>query len=155
MKIFFFCLLIAFFFSCSNQKATRFERLPASFTNIDFNNQVIEKDSFNILQNEYMYNGGGVGVADLNNDGWQDLVFVGNKVLTKVYLNQEGLKFKDITVNFKGLSNQQWLSGVAIVDINNDGLTDLYFTSTLSKDSLLRKNQLWVNQGLELMDFHF
>ncbi|MFQ5446240.1 MAG: VCBS repeat-containing protein [Saprospiraceae bacterium] len=134
-------------FSCG-EKTTRFERLPAAQTGIEFNNEVTEKDSFNIMQNEAMYDGGGVGVADLNNDGLQDLVFVGNKVLTRIYINLGDFKFKDITDAFDGLSNSQWLSGVAVVDINADGWTDLYFTSTMSDDSLQRKNQLWVNQGI-------
>ena len=95
-----------------------------------------------------MYNGGGVGVGDFNNDGLQDLVFVGNKVLTRIYQNLGGLKFKDITKNFEGLDSSQWLSGVSITDVNADGLIDLYFTSTMSKDSLQRKNKLWINQGV-------
>jgi hypothetical protein len=132
--------------SCG-EKTTRFERLLSEVTGIGFVNEVMEKDSFNILHNEYMYNGGGVGVADLNNDGLTDLIFTGNKVSTRIYLNQGGFKFRDITGQFKGISNKQWISGVAVTDINADGWVDLYFTSTLSSDSLLRKNQLWVNQG--------
>jgi enediyne biosynthesis protein E4 len=138
---------VTLIFSCSKQQKPRFERLDTTTTGIDFNNEVLEKDTFNILHNEYMYNGGGVGVADLNNDGLQDLVFTGNKVATKIYLNQGSFKFKDISANFEGLDNKQWVSGVTPVDINADGLTDLYFSCTMSKDSLLRKNQLWVNQG--------
>ncbi len=142
------CLLAGcvIFFACGDQK-TRFEKLEASATGIDFNNEIIEKDSFNILHNEYMYNGGGVGVADLNNDGLQDLIFTGNRVSTRIYLNLGGIKFQDITGQFEGLTNSQWLSGVAVTDVNADGLPDLYFTATTSKDSLQRKNQLWVNQG--------
>lgn len=144
LALLYVCLLV---FACGKNDKPRFERLDTATTGIDFINEVLEKDSFNILHNEYMYNGGGVGVADLNNDGLQDLVFTGNKVTTKVYLNQGGFKFKDISANFEGLDNKQWVSGVTPVDINADGLTDLYFSCTMSKDSLLRKNQLWVNQG--------
>ncbi len=135
-------------FSCVKQQTTRFERLDASTTGIDFNNEVLEKDTFNIMRNEYMYNGGGVGVADLNNDGLQDLIFTANKVKSRIYLNLGSFQFKDITDHFEGLDDKQWLSGVALVDINADGWNDLYFTSTMSNDSLLRKNQLWVNQKL-------
>lgn len=141
--LFFGCLI---FFSCGNN--TRFERLDADVTGIDFNNEIIEKDTFNILRNEYMYNGGGVGVADLNNDGLTDLIFTGNKVSTQIYLNTGNFKFRDITDKFEGLTNTQWFSGVAVADVNADGLPDLYFSSTMSKDSLLRQNQLWVNQGI-------
>jgi hypothetical protein len=95
-----------------------------------------------------MYNGGGVGIADLNNDGLPDIVFTGNKVSSRIFLNLGDLRFKDITGNFEGLSNDQWISGVTVVDINSDGRQDLYLTSTMSKDSLERKNRLWVNQGL-------
>jgi len=136
-----------FFFACGKNEKPRFERLDATTTGIDFNNEVLEKDTFNIMRNEYMYNGGGVGVADLNNDGLQDLIFTGNKVSSRIYLNQGSFQFKDITDQFEGLINAQWVSGVSVVDINADGLIDLYFTCTMSKDSLLRKNQLWVNQG--------
>ncbi len=145
-KILFLLTGCALFFSCGN-KTPRFERLDAASTGINFNNEIIEKDSFNIMHNEYMYNGGGVGIADLNKDGLQDLVFTGNKVSTRIYLNLGGLKFRDITEKFEGLTNAQWISGVSVTDINADGWTDLYFTSTMSKDSLQRKNQLWVNQG--------
>lgn len=140
--LFFGCILL---FSCGED--TRFERLDASVTGIDFNNEIIEKDTFNILRNEYMYNGGGVGVADLNNDGLSDLVFTGNKVSTRIYLNTGNFKFRDITEKFGGLTSEHWISGVAVADVNADGLADLYFSATMSKDSVMRKNQLWINQG--------
>ena len=139
-------LLSVLLFACGENH--RFERLEAGDTGIQFNNEIIEIDSFNILHNEYMYNGAGVGVGDLNNDGLQDLVFTGNKVTSKIYLNQGDFKFQDITDKFKDISNDQWICGVTVVDINGDGWQDLYFASTMSDDSLMRKNQLWVNQGL-------
>jgi hypothetical protein len=146
----FFLLLSIFIFlqSCST-KPSRFERLDASVTGVDFNNEVLEKDSFNIMQNEYMYNGGGVGMADLNNDGKTDLILTGNKVSSRIYLNKGDFKFQDITDRFEGLSNSQWISGVSAVDINADGWVDLYFTSTNSKVLTERKNQLWINQGVD------
>jgi len=128
---------------------TRFQLLDASETGIDFNNEIVETDSFNILRNEYMYNGGGVGIGDFNNDGLQDVLLTGNKVSTRLYQNLGDLRFKDITSQLNGLSQEQWISGVSVVDINSDGLLDIYLTSTTNEDPQLRRNQLWVNQGVE------
>jgi hypothetical protein len=99
------------------------------------------------MKYEYIYNGAGVGIADLNNDGLQDIIFAGNQVSPKVYLNQGNFKFKDITSNFAGLTNDEWYSGVAIVDINSDGWPDVYLTATAAKDPQKRKNRLWINNG--------
>ena len=145
-KIVPFLLLGLGLFACT--KPPRFELLDPKDTGISFNNRIVENDSFNIMHFEYMYNGGGVGVGDLNNDGLQDLIFVGNKVSTRIYLNLGDFKFTDITKNFEGLDSSQWLSGVSVTDINADGLADVYLTSTMSNDSIMRKNKLWVNQGL-------
>ena len=154
MKTFFFLILSTFLFSCF-EKTPRFELLKSDVTGIDFNNVVVEEDSFNIMHYEYMYNGGGVGIGDLNNDGLQDIVFTGNKISSRIYLNKGNFTFTDITKNFAGLTNRQWLSGVCVVDINADGWNDLYFTSTMSKDSTQRKNQLWINEGLKEGEPHF
>lgn len=146
MKKILLLICIGSLVSCT--RTTRFERLSAETTHVDFINSIVEKDSFNILHNEYMYNGGGVGVGDINNDGLQDLIFTGNKVSSKIYLNLGDFRFRDISANFKDLNNDQWYSGVAMVDINSDGWLDIYVTSTTDKDPEKRKNKLWINQGL-------
>jgi hypothetical protein len=143
-----FLILLSFTVVSCFKSTPRFDLLSADQTGVDFNNVVADEDSFNILHYEYMYNGGGVGVGDLNNDSLPDLIFTANRVSSKIYLNQGDFKFLDITSNFEGLTNNQWLSGVSVVDVNADGWNDVYLTSTMSKDSLLRKNQLWINQGL-------
>lgn len=145
--VYFFICLIVVLFSCS--KPPRFELMSGEVTGVTFRNDVVEHDTFNIMRNEYMYNGGGVGVGDLNNDGLQDLIFTGNKVSSKIYLNRGDFRFEDITSSFQGLSDKQWISGVCVVDINADGLRDVYFTSTMSTDSANRRNQLWINQGIQ------
>jgi enediyne biosynthesis protein E4 len=145
MRRLLFFLYLVLLASCS--KPTRFERLGSGETGIDFNNEIIEKDSFNILHDEYLYNGGGVGAADLNNDGLSDLIFTGNKVSSKIYINQGDFKFTDITSSFENLTTDQWFSGVSIVDINADGWPDVYMSSTSNKDPAKRKNRLWVNKG--------
>ena len=133
--------------NCSQTPDTLFKLLPASSTGVDFSNTITETDSFNILTHEYIYNGGGVAVADFNKDGLQDLFFTGNEVPNKLYLNKGDLQFKDVTneamVNIPG----RWNSGVVVVDINNDGWLDLYVTATMKKDSLLRANMLFLNKG--------
>lgn len=131
--------------SCSHP--TKFQLLTSKQTGIDFSNTITETDSFNVMKYEYIYNGAGVGVADLNNDGLQDLIFAGNQVSPRIYLNLGHFKFKDITANFPGLSNNQWYSSVSIVDINNDGWPDIYLTSTTNRDPEKRKNRLWINNG--------
>jgi len=147
MRYIFFGLFSLMLFSCS--KTTRFEYLDPAKTGVDFSNTITESDSFNVMIYEYIYNGAGVGIGDLNNDGLQDIVFAGNQVSPGVYLNLGNFKFRDITSNFKGLTNNQWFSGVTIVDINNDRLADVYITST--KDSLPGRclNRLWVNMGID------
>jgi hypothetical protein len=131
--------------SCS--ESPKFVLLPSQQTGVYFNNNVVENDTFNIMKDEHIYNGAGVGVADLNNDGLQDLIFAGNQVKTQVYLNLGNFKFRDITANFAGLSNDEWYSGVTIVDINDDGWPDIYLTATANKDPQKRINRLWINNG--------
>ncbi|MEN8117204.1 MAG: VCBS repeat-containing protein [Bacteroidota bacterium] len=117
-------------------------------TGIDFNNAITETDSFHVMSYEYIYNGAGVGIGDLNNDGLQDIIFAGNMVSSKVYLNTGNFKFKDITGNFEGLSNIQWNSSVTVADVNSDGWADIYFTSTAGNTPRDNKNRLWINSGV-------
>jgi len=132
--------------SCTNsKKATLFEKLPSSHTQIYFNNQIIETDSFNILTNEYIFNGGGVGVCDINKDGLPDLFFSGNMVSNRLYINKGNLKFDDITEESGLKSTEFWATGIAIADVNGDGWMDFYVCAAMYED---RANRLYVNQGL-------
>jgi len=143
-----FLLLLFFplvFISCKKQ--TRFRLQDPRKTGIEFENLLTESDSFNVITYEYIYNGAGVGAGDLNNDGLADLVFSGNQVSPKVYLNEGNFRFRDITSNFEGLTNDQWYGSVTLADINSDRWLDVYFTSTTDSDSAKCKNRLWVCQG--------
>ena len=104
--------------SCSEKP--RFELLDPDQTGITFNNTVMESDSLNVINFEYIYNGAGVGISDLNNDGLQDIIFTANMVSPRIYLNLGNFTFTDITSAFRDLDDGRWYSGVAPVDINND-----------------------------------
>ena len=140
-------LILFIIYSCTQK--TRFELLDSDHTNVDFVNTIVETDTLHVMNFEYIYNGGGVGAVDLNNDGLTDIIFTGNQVAPKVYLNKGNFNFEDISASFEGLDNGQWYSGVSIVDINSDGLTDLYFTCTAYPDPEQRKNRLWINRGVQ------
>ena len=89
-------------------KKTLFESISSSHSGINFNNQIIENDTINELDIENVYNGGGVGVGDFNNDGLQDLFFSGNLVSCKLYLNKGDFKFQDITEKAKVSGDGKW-----------------------------------------------
>ena len=126
-----------------------FQLLPSSKTNVTFNNQLTESDSFNVLTFEYIYNGAGVGVGDMNNDGLTDIFFAGNMVSSKLYLNKGDFKFEDVTEK-SAISTDLWCTGVAIVDINQDGLLDIY-VSTIQPfmDKSPVPNLLFLNKGID------
>ncbi|HXB07829.1 MAG TPA: VCBS repeat-containing protein [Puia sp.] len=125
-----------------------FQKLPASRTGIGFNNKITENDSINPLDVVNIYNGGGVGIGDFNNDGLPDIFLTGNMVSSKLYLNKGGFRFQDITVEAGVEGLGRWARGVSVVDINNDGLMDIYICNTIYKDSLRRRNILYINQGI-------
>lgn len=137
------CVLLA---SCAS-KNTLFQKIPSGRSGITFNNRITENDSVNILDMENVYNGGGVGIGDFNGDGLPDIYFTGNVVPNKLYLNKGSLKFEDVTAAAKVEGEGKWSRGVSVVDINNDGLLDIYISVTILKDSVMRENILYINQG--------
>jgi len=148
-RIVFICSTVLWLIACNSKKATLFEKISSSHSGITFNNTIIENDSINPLDVVNIYNGGGVGIGDFNNDGKQDIFFTGNMVSCKLYLNQGNFKFEDIT-DIAGVSGAgRWARGVSVVDINNDGLMDIYICNTIYKDSLKRRNILYINQGTD------
>lgn len=150
MKFLFPCLsvIILLAFSSCTKESTLFELIPIEKSGIDFNNVIIETDSFNILTDEYIFNGAGVSVADFDNNGLPDLFFTGNQVANKLYLNTGDFKFKDIS-EVAGISAQdQWCTGSVSVDINGDGWMDIYVASSMKIGPGQRNNLLFINQGL-------
>lgn len=143
-------LVIALVVSCSKKKeSTLFSQVSSSKSGVTFNNKIIETDSFNILSSEYIFNGGGVAVGDFNNDGKPDLFFTGNQVTNKLYLNQGDFKFKDVTDAAGVAASDQWKTGTAVIDINNDGLLDIYVCTAMYESDEEKANILFVNQGVD------
>ncbi len=150
-KITFVLIISLQFFSCKNDTKL-FKSLPASETGIRFSNRITENDTMNILDFEYIYNGGGVGIGDFNGDGLQDVYFTGNQVNNKLYLNtsdtsNNNIKFVDITDKSKTSGNGKWCSGVAVADVNADGKLDIYVCANVKKPTTDRENLLYINKG--------
>lgn len=142
------CLSVLCITSCKNSDAL-FESIPSSQSGIHFNNTILQNDSINILDFENVYNGGGVGVGDFNNDGLQDIYFTGNLVPNKLYINKGNFSFDDVTAQAAVDGNGRWCRGATVVDINNDGWMDLYVSTSIKKDPANRKNLLYINQGAD------
>jgi hypothetical protein len=125
-----------------------FEKLDPARTGIHFNNKITESDSINILDLEYVYNGGGVAIADFNNDSLQDIFFTGNMVPNQLYLNEGQMKFRDVSKAAGISGNNKWSTGVATIDINQDGLMDIYVCASIKNNDLERANMLFINKGI-------
>ena len=130
-----------------DSKGPLFEYLSKETTNIDFKNQIQETERFNFLLYEYLYNGGGVAVGDINNDGLDDIYFTGNTITNKLYLNQGDFKFKDITESAGVNGGVGFKTGVTMADVNNDGYLDIYVCKSALSDEKYRRNILYINNG--------
>ncbi len=140
---------LLFLVSCSQENNTLFRLVSPEDSGLDFVNTVEEKDSINILTVQYMYHGGAVAIGDLNNDNLPDIFFSGNMVSNRLYINRGELKFEDVT-SAAGLDGtEKWNSGVALADINEDGLIDIYVCATIHDDPAKRANSLWINNGVD------
>ncbi|MEQ9441318.1 MAG: VCBS repeat-containing protein [Cyclobacteriaceae bacterium] len=129
-----------------------FRLLPASQSGIQFRNNLTPDYEQNILEFNYFYNGGGVALGDVNNDGATDIFFTGNMVSSALYLNQGArgsapLQFKDITEP-SGTTTDRWATGAAMVDINQDSLLDIYVSFSGNGPAANRANQFFINQGI-------
>lgn len=125
-----------------------FKRVLSDHSGVTFKNVIDENANTFFDVFAYVYNGAGVGIGDINNDGLPDIYFTGNEVSNKLYLNEGNLKFKDITATAGVAGNGKWNNGVTMVDINNDGLLDIYVCKGGWQETKeQRKNLLFVNQG--------
>ena len=153
-----FILLACFMIGCtpsssndSNSKKTSntskpfFQLLDAATTGINFTNEVIDQQDFNILTYRNYYNGGGVAIGDINNDGLSDIFFTANLTSNKLYLNKGNFVFEEITEQAGVGGNKPWSTGVTMADVNGDGWLDIYVSNSGDLADNDKENELFIN----------
>jgi enediyne biosynthesis protein E4 len=143
--------IILLFSGCSkdsnkNQNSL-FTQLESSKTGINFVNEVKNSAEMNVFKYRNFYNGGGVSIGDINNDGLADVYFTSNLGKNKLYLNKGNLKFEDISIKAGVEGTKSWSTGVVMVDINGDGLLDIYVCNAGNSTDDKRKSELFINNG--------
>ncbi len=133
--------------SCSQREGSLFENPTPKDTHIAFSNTLTETEDQNILDYLYFYNGGGVAIGDVNNDGLPDIYFSGNQVKNKLYLNKGNLTFEDITQTAGVAGNSSWNTGAIMGDVNGDGLLDIYVCAVVGINGFNGYNELFINNG--------
>jgi len=144
-------LLLSLFLSCNFSKKLNkdfyFSAIDSQITNINFSNDLSYMEGLNIIDYLYYYNGGGVAIGDINNDGWEDIYFTANQKTDKLYLNKGNFIFEDITEKANILPLKNWSTGVSMADVNNDGFLDIYVCVVGNYKKLKGKNLLYINKG--------
>lgn len=146
-------LLVAFVFGCDseiqNNDAPQFTLLKKEQTGLDFVNTLEQSPDFNVFNYMYFFNGGGLAGGDFNQDGLIDLYFTSNMGDNKLFLNNGNLQFKDVTA-LAGLEGRDgWTTGASVVDINNDGLLDIYVSQLGQYQVMSGRNQLYICEGIK------
>ncbi|MGK2861862.1 MAG: VCBS repeat-containing protein, partial [Chitinophagaceae bacterium] len=156
MKFFFpVCLLsLLTIISCKNKESASennsspiFQLLGSEKTGVDFVNEVVDGENFNILTYRNFYNGGGVAIGDINNDSLPDLYFTANQKKNRLYLNKGNFQFEDITEKAGVGGTMSWSTGVTMADVNADGLLDIYVCNSGDVAGNNKKNELFINNG--------
>ncbi len=122
-----------------------FKEVNSSHSGVDFINEVHNSEDFNIFNYRNFYNGGGVAIGDVNNDGLPDVFFTSNMGANRLYLNEGDFKFKDISETAGVLDENKWSTGVAMVDINLDGYLDIYVCNAGYRKGSKQNNTLYIN----------
>ena len=142
----FFCLSLIV--SCTEEQPEKmFTLLSSKDTGVTFKNTIKETEDFNVLKYGYLYNGGGVSVGDLNNDGLSDIYFTGNLVGSHLYINKGNFEFEEIAKKAGVFADGVWNTGTTMADVNGDGYLDIYVCRSAAQDPNKRKNLLFINNG--------
>ena len=149
MKYSIIVVLFVLIIGCSDkhEKPKQFEFLNPDIHGIHFSNDLVSTDNFNVFKYRNFYNGGGVGIGDVNNDGLADIYLISNMNTNKLYLNKGEFKFEDITDKAGVGGSRAWSTGVSIVDVNADGLLDIYVTNAGYLKGDDHENELFINNG--------
>ena len=148
----YFLICVALLSAChplADKQPAVFEVLDSSKTGLTFSNKLTPTPQFNMFKYMYFYNGGGVGTGDFNNDGLIDVFMSANQGNNKLYLNKGALTFKDVTTEAQIPQDSAWSTGVSVVDINNDGLLDIYVCRVGQYETLHGHNQLLICKGID------
>ncbi|WP_394750365.1 VCBS repeat-containing protein [Spongiimicrobium salis] len=146
-NILYYLFLVATLFSCGKKGGDVFTNPTSEDTGISFANTLTETDQLNILDYLYFYNGGGVAIGDIDNDGLADIFFSGNQVKNKLYRNTGNLKFEDITAQAGVAGNSSWNTGAVMGDVNGDGFLDIYVCAVVGINGFDGHNELYINKG--------
>lgn len=137
--------------SCQQKQAptapTLFKSLSADSTGIDFSNNLTFDEKFNVFTYRNFYNGGGVAIGDVNNDGLADIYFTANLLSNKLYINKGNFQFEDVTEKAGVKGSRAWSTGVAMADVNGDGFLDIYVCNSGDIAGDNKQNELFINQG--------
>ena len=143
-------LLILLLAACTTKQDTHlFTQLDKTSTGIDFQNTLYDGEALNVINYIYFYNGGGVAIGDINNDGLPDILFTGNMVHNRLFLNKGNFQFEDITEK-SGIATpafEGWATGATMADVNGDGKMDIYICRSADGNPARRKNLLFINNG--------
>jgi hypothetical protein len=150
-----FILLISLvsMFACHREKfralqeESLFSLVPAGESGVDFTNTIVNEKDLNIFLYRNFYNGGGVGIGDINNDSLPDIYLIGNMVENRLFLNLGDLRFRDITESSGTGGSHAWSTGLVMVDINADGLLDIYVCNAGNVHGDDPENELFLNNG--------
>ena len=146
---FIFSLLTVALNSCEEEekKQTLFELLDNTSIGISFSNDLNFTNDFNVYKYRNYYNGGGVALGDVNNDGFLDIYLTANQLPNRLYINQGDFTFKDITASAGVAGEKAWATGVTMVDINADGLLDIYVCNSGDVKGDNKQSELFINNG--------